>query len=113
MNQRMLEATCTIEIQELLGSGYCPDTNLSQIRMVYWMSHSKDWLIRDMIKVQKLKHDLELRPYSIFKSKICKHLCQVIQDLGIGDFIRNRSLLYTYSIPIGLGIQLWQGICIV
>jgi hypothetical protein len=33
-------------------------------------------------------------------------------DLGIGDFLRNMSLLYTYPAPISLGVQLWQGTCL-
>lgn len=60
-----------------------PDTNLNQIGMVYWTSHPKDWSIRDMIQAQELNHDFELRPYKIFKSKIYKHLLQLILPIRI------------------------------
>lgn len=49
---------------------------------------------------------IELKSYRAFKPKIHKQLCQVNEDLGTGDVLRNMTLLCTYPAPIGWGIRL-------
>lgn len=72
------------------------------------------WLTRAAGQTWELNCDLEPECYRALKLENHQHLGQVTvtfstnQDLGTVDFLRNLSLCYTYPVPIGWAIQLWQ-----
>ena len=84
----------------LLGSGNChinhSNTNLSQIRMVYLMSHPR-LIDKDHRSKLEANCDCELRCYKTFKFKIHKYLCQVTVMI----FHQSESFVQEHSLCFG------------
>jgi hypothetical protein len=69
----------------------------------------QDWSIRDTTQTQELNCHLSQDPTELLSLKSTNICAKLFYQSVFRDFLRSVSLLYTYPVPIGWGIQLWQG----